>query len=34
MSANTVYNITASNINDCKGNTIGSANKVKVGLTC
>ncbi len=32
MAANTVYNITASNVNDCKGNSIGSANKVKAGL--
>lgn len=32
MLANTVYTITASNIKDCKGNTIGAANKAKVGL--
>jgi hypothetical protein len=32
MTANTVYNITAVNVNDCKGNTIGSTNKVKAGL--
>jgi hypothetical protein len=30
--ANTVYNITAANVNDCKGNTIGAANKARVGL--
>jgi hypothetical protein len=30
--ANTVYNITANNIKDCKGNEIGAANKAKVGL--
>ncbi len=30
--ANTVYNITANNITDCKGNIIGIANKAKVGL--
>lgn len=30
--ANTVYTITASNIADCKGNIIGSANKTRVGL--
>jgi hypothetical protein len=30
--ANTVYNISASNVKDCKNNNIGSANKVKVGL--
>ncbi len=29
---NTVYNITATNITDCKNNTIGTANKTKVGL--
>ncbi len=29
---NTVYTITASNVKDCKNNTIGSANKVRVGL--
>ena len=32
MSANTVYTITPVNITDCKNNSIGSANKVKVGL--
>lgn len=32
LSANTVYTITANGIKDCKGNTIGAANKVKVGL--
>lgn len=32
LNTNTVYNITASNIKDCKSNSIGSANKVKVGL--
>lgn len=32
LSANTVYNITALNIKDCKGNTIGASNKAKVGL--
>ncbi len=32
MAVNTVYTITASNIKDCKGNTIGSANKARVGL--
>jgi hypothetical protein len=30
--ANTVYNITASNVKDCKNNNIGSANKARVGL--
>lgn len=30
--ANTVYTIAASNVKDCKGNTIGSVNKAKVGL--
>lgn len=30
--ANTVYNIAASNINDCKNNAIGAANKAKIGL--
>lgn len=29
---NTVYTITASNIKDCKGNSIGNANKARVGL--
>jgi len=32
MVANTVYTITATNVKDCKNNSIGSANKVKVGL--
>lgn len=32
MVANTVYTITASNIKDCKGNTIDAANKARVGL--
>lgn len=32
LQANTVYNITANNIKDCKGNMIGNANKVRVGL--
>jgi hypothetical protein len=32
MQANTVYNITASAITDCKGNSIGSSNKARVGL--
>ncbi|MEI9909443.1 MAG: hypothetical protein WDO71_07130 [Bacteroidota bacterium] len=30
--ANTVYNITAANITDCKDNVIGVANKARVGL--
>ncbi|MEI9944026.1 MAG: lamin tail domain-containing protein [Chitinophagaceae bacterium] len=30
--AGTVYTITATNVTDCKANTIGSSNKVKVGL--
>jgi hypothetical protein len=30
--ANTVYTITASNVKDCKNNSIGSANKARVGL--
>jgi len=30
--ANTVYTITAANVKDCKGNTIGTANKARVGL--
>jgi Lamin Tail Domain/CHU_C Type IX secretion signal domain len=30
--SNTVYTIIASNVKDCKNNTIGSINKVKVGL--
>jgi hypothetical protein len=32
LQANTVYNITAANITDCKGNAVGAANKVKTGL--
>lgn len=32
LTANTVYNITASNIKDCNGNSIGNANKARVGL--
>jgi hypothetical protein len=32
MQANTVYTITVNNITDCKNNSIGSKNKVKVGL--
>lgn len=32
LSSGTIYNITANNINDCKGNINGSANKTKVGL--
>lgn len=32
LTANIVYNITASNVTDCKNNVIGAANKVKVGL--
>ncbi len=32
LTANIVYNITASNIKDCKGNTITASSKVKVGL--
>ena len=32
LSINTIYNITSSNVKDCKGNAIGSSNKVKVGL--
>lgn len=32
LSSSTIYNITANNINDCKGNINGSANKTKVGL--
>ena len=33
LTANTVYNITANNITDCKGNVIGTANNAKVGLS-
>lgn len=32
LTTNTVYNITASGIKDCKGNSIGNANKARVGL--
>ncbi len=32
MQANTVYNITVNNVTDCKNNSIGSKNKVKIGL--
>ncbi|MDZ4792778.1 MAG: lamin tail domain-containing protein [Bacteroidota bacterium] len=32
LSANTVYTITATNVKDCKNNTIGAANKARVGL--
>jgi len=32
LTGNTVYNITASNVTDCKGNVIGVINKAKVGL--
>lgn len=32
LQANTVYNITANNIKDCKGNMIGNSNNVRVGL--
>lgn len=32
MAANTVYNITVGNVTDCKGNSIGSVNKTRVGL--
>jgi Lamin Tail Domain len=32
MQASSVYNITAANVKDCKSNTIGGANKVRVGL--
>jgi hypothetical protein len=32
LAANTVYTITASNVKDCKGNSIGNANKARVGL--
>ena len=32
LSETTVYNATASNVTDCKGNEIGSANKARVGL--
>ena len=32
LTANTVYNITASNVTDCKNNVIGAANKARTGL--
>jgi len=32
MQANTVYNITVTNVADCKNNIIGTRNKTKVGL--
>lgn len=32
LSATTVYNITITNITDCKGNIVGIANKAKTGL--
>jgi hypothetical protein len=32
LAANMVYTITATNVKDCKNNTIGSVNKVRVGL--
>lgn len=32
LAANTVYTITASNIRDCKGNSIDNTNKARVGL--
>jgi hypothetical protein len=32
LSPNTVYNITAGNVTDCKGNMIGINNKARVGL--
>lgn len=32
LTANTIYTITANNIKDCKGNTIGTAHKAKTGL--
>jgi len=32
LTINTVYNIIASNVKDCSNNTIGSSNKVRVGL--
>ena len=33
LAAGKVYTVTASNITDCSGNTIGNANTAKVGLT-
>ena len=32
LNANTVYTVTASNITDCKNNSIGSSNKARFGL--
>jgi Lamin Tail Domain len=32
MASNTIYTVTASNITDCKNNTIGSSNKARFGL--
>jgi Lamin Tail Domain len=32
MQANKVYNITVNNVTDCKNNSIGSKNKIRVGL--
>lgn len=32
LQVNTVYNVTANNIKDCKGNMIGNVNNVRVGL--
>jgi hypothetical protein len=32
LNANTVYSVTATNITDCKNNSIGSSNKAKFGL--
>src|SRR6185436_15438202 len=32
MQANKVYNITVSNVTDCKNNSISSKNKIKIGL--
>ena len=32
IAANTIYTVTASNITDCKNNTIGNSNKAKFGL--
>ncbi|HEX4875454.1 MAG TPA: lamin tail domain-containing protein [Chitinophagaceae bacterium] len=32
LAANTVYSLTAANVKDCKGNSIGTASKVRVGL--
>lgn len=33
LADNTIYNVTAGNIKDCKGNTIGINNKTRTGLT-